>query len=204
MRNERNAMQTTHKIARDSLLSLESYAKVRKEFRSKVMAHKRDRTIHLGAHLTLIFEDMLTIRYQVQEMLRIERTFEEEGIQDELDAYNPLIPDGRNLKATMMIEYADEAERKQALTQFKGIEDRVWVQVDGSARVYAVADEDLERENEEKTSAVHFLRFDLDDDMARSFKSGAGLALGVDHRNYQAEVRAVAAATHASLAQDLD
>ena len=196
--------KTMHKIARDSLLSLEAYARQRKEFRAKVMAHKRDRTVHLGAHVTLIFEDELTLRYQVQEMLRIERTFEEQGIQDELDVYNPLIPDGRNLKATMMIEYADAEERKYALSKLKGIEDRVWIQVEGCARVYSIADEDLERENEEKTSAVHFLRFELDDEMARAVKYGVGLALGVDHPNYQAEVSAVAAGVRASRTQDLD
>src|SRR5471032_785321 len=197
-------LKTTHKIARDSLLSLEAYARQRKEFRAKVMAHKRDRTVYLGAHVTLIFEDELTIRYQVQEMLRIERTFEERGIQDELDAYNPLIPDGRNLKATMMIEYVDEEERKQALSKLKRIEDRVWVQVEGCTRVHAIADEDLARENEEKTSAVHFLRFELNDEMARALKYGVGLALGVDHPNYQSEVGAVAAGVRASLIQDLD
>jgi hypothetical protein len=195
--------KTMHKIARESLLSLEEYARQRKEFRAKVMAHKRNRTLHLGAHMTLVFEDELTIRYQVQEMLRIERTFEEVGIQDELDAYNPLIPDGRNFKATMMIEYADVEERKQALSKLKGVEDRVWVQVEGCAQVYAIADEDLERENEEKTSAVHFLRFELDDEMTRALKYGVGLAIGVDHPNYQAEVSAVAAGVRASLAQDL-
>lgn len=196
--------KTMHKIARDSLLSLEAYARQRKEFRAKVMAHKKDRSVHLGAHLTLAFEDELTIRYQIQEMLRIERTFEEQGIQDELDAYNPLIPDGRNLKATMMIEYADEGERKQALSKLKGIEDRVWVQVEGCARIYAIADEDLERENEEKTSAVHFLRFELDDEMARALKYGVALAFGVDHPSYQAELSAVAAGVRASLMHDLD
>lgn len=196
--------KTMHKIARDSLLSLETYARQRKEFRAKVMAHKRDRTVHLGAHVTLIFEDELTIRYQIQEMLRIERTFEEPGIQDELDAYNPLIPDGRNFKATMMIEYADAEERKHALSKLKAIEDRVWVQVEGCARVYAIADEDLERENEEKTSAVHFLRFELTDEMAKALKYGVGLALGVDHPNYQAEAGAVAAGVRTSLARDLD
>lgn len=195
--------KTMHKIARESLLSLEAYARQRQEFRAKVMAHKRNRTVHLGAHMTLVFEDELTIRYQVQEMLRIERTFEEAGIQDELDAYNPLIPDGRNFKATMMIEYADAEERKQALSKLKGVEDRVWVQVEGCAQVYAIADEDLERENEEKTSAVHFLRFELDDEMTRALKYGVGLAIGVDHPNYQAEVSAVAAGVRASLAQDL-
>ncbi len=195
--------KTMHKIARDSLLSLEAYARQRKEFRAKVMAHKRDRTVHLGAHVTLTFEDELTVRYQVQEMLRIERIFEEQGIQDELDAYNPLIPDGRNLKATMMIEYADAEERKHALSKLKGIEDRVWVQVEGCARVYAIADEDLERENEEKTSAVHFLRFEFDDEMARALKDGVVLAAGVDHPNYRAELGAVAAGVRASLTQDL-
>jgi hypothetical protein len=193
-----------HKIDRDSLLSLEAYARQRQEFRARVIAHKKDRTVHLGAHVTLVFEDELTIRYQVQEMLRIERTFEEQGIRDELDAYNPLIPDGRNFKATMMIEYADGAERKLALSKLKGIEDRVWVQVEGCARVYAIADEDLERENEEKTSAVHFLRLELDDEMARAMKYGVGLALGIDHPNYQAEIGAVAAGVRASLTRDLD
>ncbi|MFA5913468.1 MAG: DUF3501 family protein [Burkholderiales bacterium] len=193
-----------HAIARDSLLSLEAYARQRKEFRARVMAHKRDRTAHLGAHVTLIFEDELTIRYQVQEMLRIERTFEEQGIQDELDAYNPLIPDGRNFKATMMIEYADAEERKHALARLKGIEDRVWVQVEACSRVYAIADEDLERENEEKTSAVHFLRFELSEEMAKALKYGVGLALGVDHPNYQAEISAAPAGVRNSLARDLD
>ena len=196
--------KTGHAIARDKLLTLEAYARQRKEFRAKVMAHKRDRTVHLGAHVTLIFEDELTIRYQIQEMLRIERIFEEQGIQDELDAYNPLIPDGRNFKATMMIEYADAEERKRALSKLKGIEDRVWVQVEGCARVYAIADEDLERENEEKTSAVHFLRFELSDEMAKSLKYGVALSIGVDHQNYQAEISAVAPGVRASLAQDLD
>ena len=196
-------MQTLHKIDRDSLLGLESYARQRKEFRAKVMAHKKSRMVHLGAHVTLIFEDELTIRYQVQEMLRIERTFEEQAIQDELDAYNPLLPDGRNFKATMMIEYADAEERKQALAKLRGIEDRVWIQVEGCKRVYAIADEDLPRENEEKTSAVHFLRFELSDEMAQALKYGVGLALGIDHGSYQAESSAVAAEVRASLTQDL-
>jgi len=196
--------KTTHNIARDSLLSLEAYARQRKEIRAKVLAHKRDRTVHLGAHLALVFEDELTIRYQIQEMLRIERTFEEAGIQDELDAYNPLIPDGRNFKATMMIEYADADERKRALAKLKGIEDRVWVQAEGCARVYAIADEDLERENEEKTSAVHFLRFELNDEIVKALKYGVALSMGVDHPNYQADIAAVAAGVRASLVHDLD
>ena len=200
-----NAMQkTTHTIARDSLLSLEAYARQRKDFRAKVMAHKRDRTVHLGDHVTLVFEDELTIRYQVQEMLRIERIFEDEGIQDELDAYNPLIPDGRNFKATMMIEYPDVEERKHALAGLRGIEDRVWVQVQGCARVYPIADEDLQRETEEKTSAVHFLRFELSEEMAKSLKAGAALAMGVDHDNYKVEIGAVTDAVRASLTRDLD
>ena len=194
----------THMIARDSLLSLEAYARQRKEFRGKVMAHKKDRTIQLGAHVTLIFEDELTIRYQVQEMLRIERTFEDQGVQDELDAYNPLIPDGRNFKATMMIEYEDAEERKRALARLRGIEDRVWAQVAGCDRVYATADEDLERANEVKTSAVHFLRFELSEKMAAGMKQGVALSLGIDHQNYPGEVSAVAAGIRASLAQDLD
>ena len=143
---------TMQKLSRSSLMTLETYAKARKEFRAKVIAHKKPRTVHLGEHLTLIFEDELTIRYQVQEMLRVEKIFDEEGIQDELDAYNPLIPDGRNFKATMLIEYEDENERRAALARLKGIEDRVWVRVEGCAPVYAIADEDLERENEQKTS----------------------------------------------------
>jgi hypothetical protein len=191
------------KIQPDSLMTLEAYARSRKEFRAKVMAHKRDRTIALGDHVTLIFEDELTIRYQVQEMLRIERIFEEDGIRGELDAYNPLIPDGRNFKATMLIEYTDVDERKRALARLKGIEARVWVRVDGFQRVLAIADEDLERETEEKTSSVHFLRFELTEEMARSLKQGAGLAIGVDHPEYRAEVAAVPSAIRSSLAGDL-
>jgi hypothetical protein len=191
------------KIQPDSLMTLEAYARNRKEFRAKVMAHKRDRTIALGDHVTLIFEDELTIRYQVQEMLRIERIFEEEGIRGELDAYNPLVPDGRNFKATMLIEYTDVDERKRALARLKGIEARVWVRVDGFQKVLGIADEDLERETEEKTSSVHFLRFELTEEMARALKQGAGLAIGVDHPEYRAEVAAVPPAIRSSLAGDL-
>src|SRR5436189_5134615 len=154
-------------ITRDSLLSLEAYARQRNEFRAKVIEHKKRRNVHLGEHVLLQFEDELTIRYQVQEMLRIERIFEDAGIQDELDAYNPLIPDGSNWKATMLIEYPEPEERRRELARLKGIEDRTWVQVAGSAKVMAIADEDLERENDEKTSAVHFVRFELDDGMRR-------------------------------------
>lgn len=196
-------LEPMQKIDRDSLLSLEAYARERKEFRAKVLAHKKHRTVHLGAHVTLVFEDELTMRYQVQEMLRIERTFEEQGIQDELDAYNPLIPDGSNFKATMMIEYADAEERKLALTKLKGIEDRVWVQAEGCGRVYAIADEDLERENEEKTSAVHFLRFELTPEMKQALNYGVALAMGVDHPNYQSELGAVVSEVRTSLVRDL-
>src|SRR5688500_2086705 len=147
------------KISTDSLMTLEAYAKARKDYRARVIAHKKNRSLPLGAHVTLVFEDELTIRYQIQEMLRVERIFEEDGIRDELDSYNPLVPDGRNWKATMLVEYPDADERRRALAALKGIEDRVWVQIAGCARVYAIADEDLERTNEEKTSAVHFLRF---------------------------------------------
>ena len=171
-------------ITRDSLLSLESYAKQRPDYRARVLAHKKARKVQLGEHVTLIFEDELTVRYQIQEMLRIERTFEEEGIQDELDAYNPLVPDGSNFKATMMVEFPDAEERRVWLAKLIGVEDRVWIQVEGHPRVYAIADEDLERENEQKTSSVHFLRFELAAEMKRTLQSGAGLAMGIDHPAY--------------------
>jgi hypothetical protein len=190
-------------ITRDGLMTLEAYAKARPEFRARVMAHKKHRTIALGEHVTLIFEDELTIRYQIQEMLRAERIFEEDGIQSELDAYNPLVPDGANWKATMLIEYPDENERREMLARLIGIEDRVWVQVAGHARVHALADEDMERENEAKTSAVHFLRFELEASAVRALKAGAGLAIGVDHPVYNATVAGVSPETRASLADDL-
>jgi len=190
-------------ITRDSLLTLEAYARSRPEFRKRVMAHKKHRAVSLGEHVTLIFEDELTIRYQIQEMLRAERIFEDEGIQSELDAYNPLVPDGANWKATMLIEYPDEQERRTMLTRLVGVEDRVWVQVDGHARVHAVADEDMERENDTKTSAVHFLRFDIGATEARALKAGAGLAIGVDHPVYNATVAGVSPETRQSLANDL-
>jgi len=191
------------RITRDSLMTLEAYAKARPEFRARVLAHKKPRSVAVGAHVTLLFEDELTIRYQIQEMLRIEKTFEEAGIQDELDAYNPLVPDGSNWKATMLIEYDDPAERKAALAKLKGIEDRTWVQVEGCARVYAIADEDLDRENEEKTSSVHFVRFELTPEMVAALKYGVGLAIGVDHPNYDAVIPAVEAATRTALVADL-
>jgi hypothetical protein len=189
-------------IQRDSLLSLEAYAKQRAAFRARVMEHKKRRTLHLGAHLRLLFEDELTIRYQVQEMLRIERIFEEDGIQHELDAYNPLVPDGGNWKATMLLEYPDEAERRRMLGALKGIERRVWVQVAGAGRVYAIADEDLERENDEKTSSVHFLRFELEGPMRERLRQGSAVTVGVDHPHYAAAVE-LAPEQRAALASDL-
>lgn len=190
-------------ITRDSLMTLEAYAKARPEFRARVMAHKKHRKVHLGKHVTLIFEDELTIRYQVQEMLRVERIFEEPGIDDELATYNPLVPDGSNWKATMMIEYPEVAERAQMLTRLIGIEDQVWVRVQGQNPVYAIADEDLERETADKTSAVHFLRFELASPMVRVLKEGAALAIGVDHPEYRAVVDPVDAAVRDSLVRDL-
>ena len=192
------------KVTRDSLMTLEAYSKARPEFRRKVIEHKKHRTVHLGPHVTLLFEDELTIRYQIQEMLRIEKIFEEDGILHELDAYNPLIPDGRNLKATMLIEYEDAELRRRELAKLIGIEDRVWVRVGGGEKVYAIADEDLERENDEKTSSVHFMRFELSEAMAAALKGGKPLAVGVDHANYKAELSAVPEATRAALTADLD
>jgi hypothetical protein len=196
-------METMPAITRESLLSLEAYAKARGEFRAKVLAHKKPRTVHLGEHVTLLFEDELTIRYQIQEMLRIEKTFEEAGIADELDAYNPLVPDGSNFKATMLVEYEDVDERKRALARLKGIERRVYVQVEGCPRVYAIADEDLPRENDEKTAAVHFLRFELAPEMVAALKYGVGLGIGVDHPEYTAAIPAVDTVTRAALLADL-
>ncbi|HWZ70132.1 MAG TPA: DUF3501 family protein [Casimicrobiaceae bacterium] len=191
------------RITRDSLMTLEAYAKARKDFRAKVMAHKKPRAAHLGEHLTLLFEDELTIRYQIQEILRVEKTFEEEAIQDELDAYNPLVPDGHNWKATLLVEYEDVEERKQALSRLKGVEDRVWVQVGTSPRVYAIADEDLERENEQKTSAVHFVRFELTRSMVDQLQRGSALAIGVDHPAYAFTLREVPEPTRRALLADL-
>jgi hypothetical protein len=183
-------------------MSLETYARERASFRAKVLEHKKARTVQLGEHLTLLFEDELTIRYQVQEMLRIERIFEEAGIQGELDAYNPLVPDGSNWKATMMIEYPEVEERRRMLGMLKGIERRVWVQAEGCERVFAIADEDLERETEEKTASVHFLRFELDAPMRDRIRQGARLTMGVDHPQYRA-VAELEPAVRAALASDL-
>jgi hypothetical protein len=191
-------------ITAESLMSLEQYAKTRKEFRAKVLAHKKNRSLQLGAHITLVFEDELTMRYQVQEMLRVERIFEEDGIRDELDAYNPLVPDGSNWKATMLIEYPDAEQRRQALVGMIGVEDRVWVQVAGHARVHAIADEDLEREDGDKTSSVHFLRFELSGAMKQALGKGAALSIGVDHPNYAAALDPVPDAVRTSLMGDLE
>ena len=191
------------RITRDSLMTLEAYAKGRQDFRAKVIAHKKLRAVHLGEHLTLLFEDELTIRYQIQEILRVEKTFEEQAIQDELDAYNPLVPDGHNWKATLLVEYEDVEERKQALARMKGIEDRVWVQVGTSPRVYAIADEDLARENDEKTSAVHFVRFELTRSMVEALNRGIALAIGVDHPAYAFTLREVPEPIRRALLADL-
>jgi hypothetical protein len=190
-------------IQRDSLMTLEAYAKARPALRTEVIEHKKIRTVQLGNHVSLLFEDEMTLRYQVQEMLRIEKIFEEEGIQSELDAYNPLVPDGSNFKATMLIEYTNEVERKAALAKLIGIEDRLFVQVEGQARVYAIADEDLERENAEKTSAVHFVRFELTQSMKDALKGGAQMMLGCDHPNYPAHLEELPQETLASLLKDL-
>ena len=191
------------KLTHDTLMTLEAYAKARNTFRAEVMAHKKQRQVHLGDHVTLLFEDALTMQYQVQEMLRLERIFEAELIQDELDVYNPLIPDGSNWKATMMIEYPDAAERQRKLATLSGIEDRVWVQAAGHDRVYAIADEDLDRSTGEKTSAVHFMRFELTPQMIAALKQGAELGMGVDHPAYQAALDPVPAEIRASLLRDL-
>ncbi len=190
-------------ISRDSLMSLEVYAKKRAEFRKEVIEHKKHRTIHLGNHMTLLFEDEMTLRYQVQEMLRIEKIFEEDGIQSELDAYNPLCPDGINFKATMLIEYVNVTERKAALAKLIGVEDRLFVQVEGQPRVYAIADEDLDRENDEKTSAVHFVRFELTADMKQALKGGAQMMIGCDHPNYPVHLEELSQETLAALLKDL-
>ncbi|HEX7964718.1 MAG TPA: DUF3501 family protein [Gammaproteobacteria bacterium] len=191
------------KLERKDLWSLEEYAQKRAAFRQEIIAHKRARTLHIGPNLTLLFEDRETMRYQVQEMLRAERIFEAAGIQDELDAYNPLIPDGSNWKATMLIEFGDVEERRQALAKLIGVEDKVWLQVRGQEKVHPIADEDLERETEEKTSSVHFLRFELTPEMARALKEGAELDAGADHPAYRHELKPVPAELRKSLVADL-
>ncbi|HNJ84559.1 MAG TPA: DUF3501 family protein [Piscinibacter sp.] len=191
------------RITPDSLLTLEAYAKIRKSSRAQAIAHRRLRSVALGAHMTLQFEDEATIRRQIQEMLHIEKIFEEDGIQAEIDAYAPLVPDGSNWKATMLIEYPDAHERKRELARLIDIEDRMFVEVEGHARIYAIADEDLERENEEKTSSVHFLRFEFPSAAREAVRAGAQVKLGCDHSNYPAHLT-IAPDTLASLAGDLD
>ncbi len=190
-------------ISRADLWSLEEYAEERPAFRAQVMEHKKSRQLPLGEHARLYFEDALTIKYQIQEMLRIEKVFEAEGINEELDAYNPLIPDGNNWKATFMLEYDDPAEREQQLAKMVGIEDKVWLQVEGCERIYAIADEDLERTTEEKTSSVHFMRYQLDSSMISAMKHGAKLFAGIEHPAYSLEAMEVASNVRDSLSNDL-
>ena len=196
-----NAMQ---KLTRDDLYSLEQYSEIRDEFRNQVLAHKRNRRVELGTNAALYFEDRLTMQYQIQEMLRIERIFEAAGINDELEAYNPLIPDGANWKATFMVEFPDVEERRAMLSQLVRIEDKVYVQVDGFDRVFAIADEDLERSDDTKTSAVHFMRFELSSEEVEALKSGASIGAGIDHENYRVEISPLLENIRQSLLADLD
>ena len=191
------------KLTRSDLYSLEQYAENRTEIRAQVMQHKKNRVVHVGPSATIYFEDRQTIQYQIQEMLRVERIFEASGIEEELEAYNPLIPDGSNWKATFMIEEPDVDRRRELLSELVGIEDRVWVRVDGNEQVFAIADEDLERETESKTSSVHFLRFELSDKMVTDLGQGAALGIGIEHRNYSHEVEPVAASIRDALIADL-
>ena len=195
-------MQLTGHITPDNLMGLEAYSKFRKAHKAEVMAHRKLRSVFLGEHINLQFESETTIRYQIQEMLRIEKIFEEEGILQEIEAYAPLMPDGGNWKATMLIEYPDVNERRRELSRLIGVEDRMFVEVEGQPRVYAIADEDMDRENDEKTSAVHFVRFELTPVMCAAVNAGAGVKIGCDHTNYPAHM-AVAPETLASLAGDL-
>jgi len=192
------------KLTREDLMSLEKYAEVRSDFRAKVMAHKKNRQVALGAHATLYFEDRLTIQYQIQEMLRIEKIFEAVGINEELEAYNPLIPDGGNLKATFMVEYGDVEERQRMLAKLIGIENKIWVQIAQCDKVYPIADEDLERNTEEKTSAVHFLRFEFTPEMISHAKEGAAISMGVDHENYTEQLNPLPENIRTALVADFD
>ena len=196
-------MNIMTKLSRKDLYSLEEYSEIRDEFRARVMAHKRNRRLDLGEHVVLFFEDRLVMHYQIQEMLKAEKIFDAQGIQEELDAYNPLIPDGTNWKATMMIQYSDVAERQQMLARLVGLENRIWVRVGDLDKVYAIADEDLERATEDKTSAVHFLRFELTPTMIAEIHKGAAISAGVEHENYTATVDAIPANVADSLAKDL-
>ncbi|EIJ43626.1 Protein of unknown function (DUF3501) [Beggiatoa alba B18LD] len=191
------------KLRREDLFSLEKYAEIRPQFRTEVMAHKSLRRVELGEHVTLYFEDRLTIQYQIQEMLRAERIYEADGIEAELNAYNPLIPDGTNWKATLMLEYENVEIRKQALTRLKGIQEKIWVQVDGLTKIYPIANEDMDRENQEKTAAVHFLRFELDADSCAAVKAGKPVMMGVEHPHYQTNAMVIPENIRASLSTDL-
>ncbi len=192
------------KLTRKDLYSLEEYTEMRDDFRKKIIAHKEDRRLELGENVLLMFEDRLIMQYQVQEMLKAEKIFEADGIEEELGAYNPLIPDGSNWKATMLIQYTDVEERQQKLSQLIGIENKIWMQVEGFDKVFAIADEDLERDTEEKTSAVHFMRYELDNDMITAVKTGAAISAGVEHENYQAIINPIVNNIRDSLASDLD
>lgn len=192
------------KLTRDDLYSLEQYAEQRADFRARVLEHKKNRQVFLDAHHTLYFEDRMTMQYQVQEMLRIEKIFEADGIEEELGAYNPLIPDGSNLKATYMIEYADVEERKAALARLIGVEDKIWVQVEGFDKCYAIADEDMERDTEEKTSAVHFMRFEFSPEMVEAAKGGADINMGADHENLTVSQSPIPRNVRNSLVADFD
>jgi hypothetical protein len=202
--NPTQSAASSRRLRAEDLYSLEQYARARPEFRARVMAHKKHRQVAIGPNATITFEDRTTVQYQIQEMLRIERIFEPEGIADELETYNALIPDGRNWKATLMLEYADPDERRVALARLKGLQDRIWVRVSGFDPVYAIANEDLERENETKTASVHFLRFELTPDMVRAAKSGADIAVGIEHSQYTHGVQSLERATRDSLAEDLE
>lgn len=191
-----------NKLERSDLMSLEEYAEKRADFRKQIMAHKKERKVALNDHATLYFEDRLTIQYQIQEMLRIEKIFEKDAIQEELDAYNPLIPEGNNLKATFMIEYADVDERQAVLSTLMGIEDKVWIQINNMDKVYAIADEDMERDTEEKTSAVHFMRFEFSDEMTRAAKAGQPINMGIDHENMQCAITPISEPGRKSLVAD--
>lgn len=195
------AQPASTRLTRDDLYSLEQYAARRTAFRAQVLAHKKLRTLHVGPHMTLIFEDRLTVQYQLQEMLRIERIFEAAGIEDELSAYNPLIPDGSNLKATLLIEYADASVRARELARLKCIENHLYIEVSGAGRIIVVADEDLDRSNDSKTSAVHFLRFELTPAMIAAWRGGSGVSVGVDDERY-GHAAVLTAATRKALAQD--
>ncbi len=189
-------------LTRETLLTLEAYHKARPAMRAAVIAAKNLRRVFLGEHIVLIFENELLIQYQIQEMLRVEKIFDEEGIKHELESYLPLVPDGTNFKATMQIEYADETQRKVMLTKLKGVENQIWIRIEGFPAVLAIADEDMDRENEEKTAAVHFLRFEFSPQMIAAAKAGAAIFMGVNHPQYQAETGALAPAVHASLVAD--